>query len=117
MIRIGIFVATLVAASFSTVGKTQETTDPGVFVESPPVSPASVKLSAAQLFELADEARSRRDFITEDSAYRAPTKDLDIEPRTAARCRLGMMLADDPGTSSDAGLELRRFTDNTQEVA
>src|SRR3546814_16883850 len=92
MIRIGIFVATLVAASFSTVGKTQETTDPGVFVESPPVSPASVKLSAAQLFELADEARSRRDFITAESAYRALPKALDIELRTEARFRLGMML-------------------------
>src|SRR3546814_6920360 len=100
MIRIGIFVATLVAASFSTVGKTQETTDPGVFVESPPVSPASVKLSAAQLFELADEARSRRDFITAESAYRALTKDLDIELRTEARFRLGMMLADDDRQST-----------------
>src|SRR3546814_4286684 len=48
MIRIGIFVATLVAASFSTVGKTQETTDPGVFVESPPVSRSEEHTSELQ---------------------------------------------------------------------
>jgi len=117
MIRIRIFVATLVAASFSTVGKAQETTDPGVFVESPPVSPASVKLSAAQLFELADEARSRRDFITAESAYRALTKDLDIELRTEARFRLGMMLADDLERYSDAAIEFRRILDDKPDVA
>lgn len=117
MIRTRIFVAALVAASFSTVGNTQEAAHTSVSSANPVASPASVKLSAAQLFKLADQARARGDFITAESAYRALTKDLDIELRTEARFRLGMMLADDLKRYSDAAIEFRRILDEKPDVA
>lgn len=117
MIRTRISVAALVAASFSTAGNTQEAADTGVSSANPIVSSASVKLSAAQLFKLGDQARARGDFTTAEAVYRALTKDIDLELRTEARFRLGMMLADDLRRYSNAAIEFRRILDDKPDVA
>lgn len=78
---------------------------------------AHVTLSATQLFKLADEARARRDFPMAETAYRALTRDPDIELRTEARFRLGIMLADDLKRFADAAIEFRHILDEKPDVA
>ena len=79
--------------------------------------PSATDLTAAQVFELADQARARHDFATAEVAYRALTRDRDPEIRTEARFRLGMMLADDLKHYADAALEFRRILDDKPEAA
>lgn len=74
-------------------------------------------LSATQVFALAGQAREQGDFITAETAYRALTQDRDIEVRTEARFRLGLMLADDLKRYSDAALEFRRILDDKPGAA
>lgn len=74
-------------------------------------------LTAAQLFALAEEARNGRDFATAETAYRALSQDRDIEIRTEARFRLGMMLADDLKRYSQAAIEFRRILDDKPGAA
>lgn len=81
-----------------------------------PVS-APNHLSAAQVFALAGQARGRGDFATAETAYRALTQDSDLEMRTEARFRLGLMLADDLKRYSDAALEFRRILDDKPGAA
>lgn len=52
-----------------------------------------------------------------ETAYRALARDPDIELRTEARFRLGMMLADDLKRYSDAAIEFRRILDEKPDVA
>lgn len=82
-------------------------------------APASAPnhLSAAQVFALAGQARGRSDFATAETAYRALTHDVDLEIRTEARFRLGLMLADDLKRYSDAALEFRRILDDKPGAA
>lgn len=118
MIQIQKFVATTVAAGFATIGSAQEIANQEAFVaQTPAVRPAGVTLSAAQLFTLADEARTRHDFATAETAYRALTKDPKIELRTEARFRLGMMLADDLKRYLEAAIEFRRILDEKPNAA
>ncbi len=79
--------------------------------------PTSANLSAAQVFALADAARARSDFGTAETAYRALTQDHDIEIRSEARFRLGMMLSDDLHRYSDAAIEFRRILDDKPDTA
>jgi len=83
--------------------------------------PASVSapnhLSAAQVFALAEQARGQREFATAETAYRALTQDVDLEVRTEARFRLGLMLADDLNRYSDAAIEFRRILDDKPGAA
>lgn len=117
MIRIRDFVATMVAANFATIGNAQEAPNPdGIVAGAAASRPASVTLSAVQLFKLADEARARRDFVMAETAYRALAKDSDLELRTEARFRLGMMLADDLGRYLDAAIEFRRILDDKPDI-
>lgn len=81
-----------------------------------PVS-APDHLSAAQVFALAGRARDRGDFATAEVAYRALTQDVDLEVRTEARFRLGLMLADDMRRYGDAALEFRRILDDKPGAA
>jgi hypothetical protein len=81
------------------------------------VQAAGASLSAAQVFVLADEARARRDFATAENAYRALSQDRDIEIRTEARFRLGLMLADDLKLYSKAATEFRRILDDKPDAA
>ncbi|MGE4321666.1 MAG: surface lipoprotein assembly modifier [Sphingobium sp.] len=78
---------------------------------------ARTHLSQTQVFMLADQSRARRDFVTAQSAYRALIQDPDIEVRTEARFRLGMMLADDLGRYADAAREFRRIIDDKPNAA
>lgn len=81
-----------------------------------PVS-APDHLSAAQVFALAGQARDRGDFATAEIAYRALVQDVDLEVRTEARFRLGLMLADDLRRYADAALEFRRILDDKPGAA
>lgn len=110
--------AAIVAATFTTTGYAQEATNQGEFVAQPPTEQsANITLSAPQLFKFVDEARARGDFSTAETAYRALALDPDIELRTEARFRLGMMLADQLKRYSDAAIEFRRILDEKPNVA
>lgn len=75
------------------------------------------QLSAAQVFALADNARAQGDHATAEAAYRALAQDRELEVRTEARFRLGMMLGDDLKRYSDAALEFRRILDDKPDAA
>jgi len=79
--------------------------------------PAQDHLTATQVFALADQARGQGDFANAETAYRALTQDPDIEVRTEARFRLGMMLADDLKRYDAAALEFRRILDDKPGAA
>ena len=68
-------------------------------------------LTAAQMFELADAARDRGDFATAEAVYRALAQNPDLEIRTEARFRLGMMLADQLHRYDAAAIEFRTILD------
>ncbi|GFM28734.1 uncharacterized protein PY1_contig-05-128 [Novosphingobium sp. PY1] len=88
------------------------------FAGHPPVAQSvNETFSAAQLFTLADQARARHDFATAETTYRALTQDRDVEIRTEARFRLGMMLADDLKLYAKAALEFRRILDDKPNAA
>ncbi|WP_084384668.1 surface lipoprotein assembly modifier [Novosphingobium naphthalenivorans] len=82
---------------------------------SPAQTPA--RLSAAQVFALADAARAKGDFATAEAAYHALESDPDPELRTEARFRLGMMLADDLHRYTDAAIAFRRILDDKPGAA
>ncbi len=76
-----------------------------------------VEMSAAQLFAFADAARDRGDFELAEAAYRALTKDPNIELRTEARFRLARMYADKMDRPRDAAVLLRRILDDKPDAA
>lgn len=76
-----------------------------------------VRVSAEQLFALADQARSARNFATAETAYRALATNPDIELRTEARFRLAMMLADDLGKHREAAVLFREILDEKPGAA
>lgn len=63
------------------------------------------------MFAFADSARDHGDFKTAETAYRAIARHDDIQLRTEARFRLGMMLADDQHRYRDAAVEFRKILD------
>jgi tetratricopeptide (TPR) repeat protein len=69
------------------------------------------KLTAAELFAFADTARDRGDFKTAEAAYRALSEHGDIQLRTEARFRLGMMRADREHRYREAAVEFRKILD------
>ena len=71
-----------------------------------------VRLSAAQLFALADKAREAGDFATAAQAYEALANDRDQAIRSEARFRHALMLADEQGENRSAALLLRRILDD-----
>ncbi|MGF7146531.1 hypothetical protein FHS96_000140 [Sphingomonas zeicaulis] len=74
-------------------------------------------LSAVEVFAFADAARGRGDFASSETAYRALAQDRDVEVRSEARFRLGMMLADDLRRYTDAAIEFRRILDEKPGAA
>lgn len=80
-------------------------------------APQPVKVSAEQLFAIADQARAARDFTTAETAYRALSADPDAELRIEARFRLAMMLADDLGKYREAAVLLREILDEKPDAA
>jgi outer membrane protein len=74
-------------------------------------APPPIKLSAIELFAFADTARDQGDFTTAETAYRALSSNPDLEVRTEARFRLGMMLADKQGKWREAAVEFRKILD------
>lgn len=77
----------------------------------------SVRVSPEQLFAIADQARSARDFATAETAYRALATNPDLELRTEARFRLAMMLADDLGKHREAAVLFREILDEKPATA
>lgn len=86
---------------------------PSVAQESaaPPADAATVTMTPAQLFDFADSARDRGDYATAETAYRALATNPDIDIRSEARFRLGMMLADKQQRYGDAAIEFRKILD------
>lgn len=74
-------------------------------------------VSAIEVFALADRARGQGNFETAEAAFRALTEDPDLEVRTEARFRLGMMLADDLKRYGEAALAFRRILDDKPGAA
>lgn len=79
--------------------------------------PNTVSLNASELFAFADAARDRGDFATAEAAYRALTADPDLELRSEARFRLGLMLADRQRKYREAAVEFRRILDEKLDAA
>lgn len=84
-----------------------------------PAAPATeaVELTAAQLFQFAEEARGRGEFDTAEAAYLALSNDPDIDLRTEARFRLALMYMDQMGRPRDAAVLLRRILDDKPDAA
>lgn len=76
-----------------------------------------VRVSPEQLFAIADQARSARDFAAAETAWRALATNPDIELRTEARFRLAMMLADDLGKHREAAVLFREILDEKPGAA
>jgi hypothetical protein len=79
-------------------------------------APQSLVLNAAELFSYADAARDSGDFATAEAAYRALSANPDLEVRTEARFRLGLMLADRRSRPRDAAIEFRRILDEKPDA-
>lgn len=73
-------------------------------------------LSAAQLFELAEQARIAGHRADAEAIYTALARDPDLDIRSEARFRLGMMLAD-AQRYADAALAFRAILDEQPRVA
>lgn len=82
--------------------------DPG---EPSPPAPTAITLTPGQLFDFADQARDRGDYATAEASYRALASNPDIDIRSEARFRLGMMLADKQQRYGDAAVEFRKILD------
>jgi outer membrane protein len=78
--------------------------------EVPPPA-TTITMTPAQLFDFADQARDRGDYAVAEAAYRALATNPDIEIRSEARFRLGMMLADRQQRYGDAAVEFRKILD------
>ena len=76
-----------------------------------------VSLTPAQLFDFAEQAKARADFVTAETAYRALATNPDIEIRTEARFRLALMLADQLHRPAAAAIELREILDEKPKAA
>lgn len=76
-----------------------------------PGGDSTVTMSPAQLFDFADAARDRGDYTTAEAAYRALATNPDIDIRSEARFRLGMMLADRQQRYAEAAIEFRKILD------
>jgi tetratricopeptide (TPR) repeat protein len=72
-------------------------------------------LSAAQLFDIADQARVAGRLADAEAIYRALTQDAAQEIRSEARFRLGMMLSDQK-RYQDAALAFRAILDEQPEA-
>jgi hypothetical protein len=84
-----------IAPSHAQVVSDPAATGPEIAAESAQsqTTPQAIKLTPAQLFSVADQARDAGDFPSAEAAYRALTSHPDLELRTEARFRLGQMLA------------------------
>lgn len=72
-------------------------------------------LSAAQLFDVADQARVAGRLADAEAIYGALARDPDIDVRSEARFRLGMMLADQR-RDADAALAFRAILDERPDA-
>lgn len=77
----------------------------------------TVNLTPAQLFAFADKARDAGDLATAEQAYRALATNPDVELRSEARFRLGLMLADRAQKYREAAIEFRRILDEKPGAA
>ena len=82
----------------------------------PSADAETVTLSPAELFAFADRARDAGDVATAETAYRALAGNPDVELRSEARFRLGLMLADQQRWSA-AAIEFRRILDDRPKAA
>lgn len=83
----------------------------------PPASPpaSEARLSAPDLFVLADEARATRSYDDAAKIYEALLSDADLDVRVEARFRLAMMRAEQ-GRYADAAVGLRHVLDTKPDA-
>lgn len=77
----------------------------------------TTQMSKSDVFAFADRARDSGDYKNAEVAYRALANDPDIEMRSEARFRLGMMLADRQRRFADAAVEFRKVLDEKPAAA
>lgn len=77
---------------------------------------SAIRMSAAEVFVMADRARELEDVQTAEAAYRALADDPNRDVRAEALFRYGVMLAR-AGRLGDAALLLRRLIDQRPEAA
>lgn len=77
----------------------------------------TVRMTAAELFAFADAARDRGDLAVAETAYRALSASPNLQIRSEARYRLGMMLADRQKRYADAAIEFRKILDESPDAA
>ena len=85
--------------------------------ETAPQAQESVQVTAAQLFEFAEQAKAQGDFATAATAYEALANDPDQSIRSEARFRHAIMLADRQGRYADAAVLFRRILDDEPDQA
>lgn len=82
---------------------------------SPPVSAPTLRLDAAQVLSLADQAGKNGDIATAEEAYRALSEDANPDVRAEALFRHALMLSG-AGQSTRAALLLRRLLDERPDA-
>ncbi|MEM8724147.1 MAG: tetratricopeptide repeat protein, partial [Pseudomonadota bacterium] len=82
-----------------------------------PASSDSITLSPRQLFELASRLVVEERYDDAEQAYRALATNPDIEIRTEARFRHGMMLADRLQRFTEAAVLFRQILDEKPDAA
>lgn len=102
--------AALLALASPAAAATEPATEAAPGAEAPAEN-GRVELSVPQMFEFADSRSAAGDHAAAEVLYRALSGNPDIEIRTEARFRLGMMLADRMGRPRDAAVEFRRILD------
>ena len=114
----GLALLPLAAAPFAQASAPAEAPAPPAPTPAPAPAPArgdaanSIRLTPAQLFDFAEASIRSGDFETAEQAYRALISNPDLEIRTEARFRLGLMLADGLRRYADAAVLFRRILDD-----
>lgn len=80
------------------------------------ISADNIRMTAADLLNLAEQARAQRDFDKAETIYRAVAQDRDLNTRSEARFRLGMMLANERKRPAAAAIEFRRILDEQPDA-
>ncbi|MCA1197062.1 surface lipoprotein assembly modifier [Sphingomonas sp. R647] len=75
----------------------------------------SARLNATEMFDAAHSARVQGDVAAAETLYRALTQDPDVEVRSEARFRLGMMLSE-LGRHRDAAVQFRALLDEKPDA-
>ncbi|GGD63888.1 surface lipoprotein assembly modifier [Croceicoccus mobilis] len=80
-------------------------------------SPPAVKLTPAQMFDVASQAEAKEDYATAEALLEALASHPDLELRSEARFRLALLRANRQGRIRDGAVLLRQILDEQPEAA